>query len=487
MLGRNNEIMPILEEALKANPNSALINVLYGIELQKRNEQSLGKKHLEKGLGFLDKVDCEEQSRALRLLLESDPGTVIKYGNRILQEDPDNMDIELFVNLARSNTEPQAAVIELKKMLERDPNSPRIMGMLLKVLFQVGDMAGIMEYKERLETIAPEDGLTSVVNMILTRSQPGGLLVSKQTRETYVESARDILRRFPVSSHANLTYIQALISNNQFDEAKTLSIKVNNEIKMDDIRQHLTFARILHNLGLWEESKAQYKAAADITNSPYEKLLVQLTEYTENENYPELVKACSEFIDTNPATPEIYAILGRVQHYTNHDDAKINLEIAAEAGNHDAKILLSSLLSKDADEHKADQILEQMIGSKDIDNVTMARCLIGLKQFDEASDTLNKHLDEMPGDYLGWYLLALVNRRDGEAAVKKIIRKMLESGVREIKKDGTDEIYQRVEIDEGVKELTTSVMVGDIGGSVKHLILSQQVMALLNTELEEEK
>ncbi|MCK5264648.1 MAG: tetratricopeptide repeat protein, partial [Candidatus Thorarchaeota archaeon] len=331
-LGRDNEAIPLLEEALKVNPDSALINILYGLEQQKNREESLSKKHLELGMKLIDKVDCEEQSRALRMLIENYPDSVIKLGNRILEEDPENMDIELFVNLARSNTEPQVAAVEMKKMLERDPTSPRIIGMLMKVLFQLGDMAGVMELKERLETVAPEDPLTSVANMILTRTQPGGLLVSQQTREEYVESTHEILKRFPISSHANLLYIQALISNNQIDDAKAQAIKVNNEIKMEDTRQYLTLANILRSLGLSKESKAQYQAASDVADSPYESFLIHLVELTEDENYIELEKTCSRFIEENKATPDLYAILGRVQHYTNHDDSKPNLEIAAEGG-----------------------------------------------------------------------------------------------------------------------------------------------------------
>jgi tetratricopeptide (TPR) repeat protein len=486
-LGRKGEVLPLLDRALKKNPDSALINILYGLEEQERGNQSSSKTHMEKGLERIPIADCEEQSRALRMIMPVDPDSVITYGKRILEDDPDNMDIELFVNMAGSRTDPQGAAVAIRGMLDRDPNNPRIIGLIIPILLQAGDMAGAMEFKKRLETTAPEDGLTSVANMVLARAQPGGLLVSQQTRESYVESARDILKRFPVSPHANLSYIRALISNNQFEDARKQAIRVMNDIEMDDIGQHLGFALILRNLGLHEESKAQYLAASKITDSPYENLLIQLVQHTENEDYSELANACSEFIEHNQATPELYAILGRVQHYTNNSEAKTNLEIAAEAGNHDARILLSNLLSNEGDEQRAVELLEQVMMSKDLDSVTRVRCLMGFKQFSEASDMLEKHLEEHPSDYLGWYLLALMGKREGEPAVKNIMRKMLESGAREVKKDDSEGIYQRFEIDKGVDELTKEVMIGELGGRVKHLLLSNQVMTLLNAELKGEK
>ena len=481
-LGRTNEIMPVLDKALKANPKSALINILYGLELQERGNQSLGQSHVEKGKKLFKDVDCEEQSRALRMFLQNDPPSVISLGEEILREDPDNMDIELLVNMARAFTNPQTTIVNMKNMLERDPNNPRIIGALLPMLLQTGNIPEAMKYKEMLETTAPEDGITSVVDMILTRAQPGDLLTSQETRERYLDSTREILRRFPASPHANLLYIEALSSANQIEEAREHAVKVSNTIKMEDIRQHLRFAFILRSIGLSDESKAQYEAASKITESPYENLLVNLVEHTENEAYTEVVKDCNTYLGQNPGAPELYAILGRAQNYTDDENAMANLEMAVQSGNHDAMILLSNILAKEGDEKKSSELLHRTLNSEDLDSITRARCLIGLKQFDEASEILNEHLKVQPGDFLGWYLLALMKRREGKDAVKEVMRTMFRAGVREVR--GMDDLHQKVEIDKAVDEVTNAIMIGEIGGKVKHMLLSDQVLALLRTELE---
>ena len=324
-----------------------------------------------------------------------------------------------------------------------------------------------------------------VVNMVLVREKPVDLLVSQQDRDQFVESTRAILRRFPASPQGNFMYIHALKISNKFDEAKEHALKAIDIIKIDDIREHLFFALLLRDLGLHEQSKAQYQAAANIVDSPFGNLLIQLAEHIENENYPEIVRTCKEFIKQNQATPELYSILGRVQHYTNQDEARITLQMGADLGNHDAIILLSSLLDREGEEQKANNLLQQLVSSKEVQGITRARCLAGLKQFDEASDILKKFLEKQPGNYLAWYLLALIKKRDSKDEVKSVLKTMFESGIHDKGSSDPDKLYQKLETDKAVDAFANEIMMGELGGKVKHMLLKDQVMSLLSAEFEE--
>ncbi|TFG29851.1 tetratricopeptide repeat protein [Candidatus Thorarchaeota archaeon] len=485
-LGRNDEQMKVLKEGLKSNPESGLIQILNGREYLRVGNQSLGKELVEKGIKLLDKADCEEKSRSLRILMEFDSDQVIKHGNRFLEKDPDNIEIQLFVTIARSKTDPKTASVDLKKLLEKDPNNPRILGMLSAALLQTGDIAAVMEYKQRLESAAPEDAFNSMVNMVLAQKLPSRHLDSEEARDQYLESARTFLKRAPADPHANMMYLQALVTCNLIDEAKEQAIKIAKEIKLEGLQQKLAIAVILRILGLENEAQALYQKAGESIDSPYGGLLIQLVQHLERDDYAEMVDACSDYIRQQQATPDIYAILGRVQNYTEHKDARMNLQIAAEAGNHDAMILLSNILSKEGEERKANELLQQVLDSKNIQSITRARSLIGLKKFDEASDILTEFLREKPGSQLGWSLLLLIKRREGTDAVKRVARDMVESKI-QIKLEGFDEIYQKLETDKIIDKLTNEVVVGAIGGQVKHLLLEQQVMALLTGEIEGEE
>ncbi|MBN2228379.1 MAG: tetratricopeptide repeat protein [Candidatus Thorarchaeota archaeon] len=483
-LGQENEKIPLLERALKTNPDSALINVLYGLEQKKRGNQVLSRKHIEQGFARIDNVDCEEQSRTLRMIMDFDPDSVITFGTRILQDDPDNMDIELFVTLASSRMNPKGAVQKMKEMLNRDPNNPRIIGMMIPMMLATGDVDAALEFKKRLETTAPEDDLIKVANMVLTKTRPGELFVSEKARESYVESTRDILKRLPVSPHAHLEYIQALMTVHRYEEAKEQVKKVLKDIKMENVTQYLSFARILRTLRFFEESREQYQTASSMTETPYAKLLIEMDELVELEKYSDIVVACNKFLEHNEATPELYALLGRAQHYVNDDEARTNLEIAAEAGNYEGMMLLSNILRKEGDEQRADDMLQEVMTSKGLHTITMARCLLGLRQFDKASEVLKKYLEQHRTDVLGWYLLALNERREGEQAVKRVMRKMLESMMQGNNADDAEVLSQRLEVDKGVDEFTTEVMVGEVGEKVKHMLLLNQVRGLLFAEVE---
>jgi len=485
-LGRDEIAMPVLEDALKSNPDSALINILFGMEQQKRGNQSQSKTHTERGLTLLDKAECEEQTRALRVLIPDNEVSVIKHGTQLLKKDPDNMELQLIVSSARVMKDPQTASIEVKKLLEKDPNNPRVLGTLIGILVQMRDIAGVMEFKERLEQAAPEDDLNAVVNLVLAREQSGGLIVSEKAREEYVEAARKILRRMPVDPQANFAYLHALIVSNQFDDAKDHANKMANEMEMNDIRQRLFFAFTLRNLGMNEESRVEYEKALNSADTPYENLLVQLVEHLETENYPEIMKICKEFIEQNEATPELYSILGRVQHYTNQDEARINLQMGADLGDPNAIILLSSLLAREGEEQKANNLLQQLVSSKEVKGITRARCLTGLKQFDEASNILKKYLEKQPGSYLAWYLLALIKRRESKDEVKSVLKSMFESGIHDKGSSDPEKLYQKLETDKAVDAFANEIMIGVLGGKVKHMLLKGQVMSLLNAEFEED-
>ncbi len=486
-IGKSVEVMPILDSALKANPKSALINVLMGLEHQKGGNRTLADSHIERGLGLLDSVHCEEQSRTLRMVMDKSPELVEEYSKKLLKSDPDNLEINLYLHMAQSRTDPKQASIKLKELLNKDPDNPRIIGLLIGILLQLGDIPGVMELKQHLEKSAPDEQLLSAVNLVMADKRPSGLVDDKEAREEVIKSAQNILKMRPLDTYANLVYLQALVADGQIDAAREQALKVVDIIKPDDVKRILAFSGILRVLGLDEESSSLYQKALECADSPYEKLLTQLIMYNHDRNYSQIVKVSTEYIEHNQANPEIYSILGRAQHYTGHPDAIKNLHVAAEQGDRDAILLTSSILQKEGNMQRAEKLLRDLISAEDIDGITQARCLIGLKEFDEASDVLNHFLKAHKDEKLGWYLLTLIKRREGQDAVKRVVKDMFDAGIQDTGLTDFDKLNQQVETNKAIDGVTNEIMVGQMGALVKRVLLDNQIMALIKPELKEEE
>jgi tetratricopeptide (TPR) repeat protein len=477
--GKEDQVGPILDDALQANPDSALINILYGVQQRETGNQSIGETHIEKGVALLDSVDCEEQTRALRLLLPDDTKLTLELATRLLQNDPDNIELQLLVATARSRYDPETAAMEVKKIVDFDPNNPRVLGSAVGIMMQKGDLQSMMEYKERLEKAAPDDDLNAAMDMILARQRPGEILESEEAQLKFVETTRRVLKRTPVDPMVNLTHLHALIMSNQFEESREHAIKMANEIEFNNIKDQLFFAYTIRRLGLDDEARAVYKEAENNVDTEFERLLVHLLEQFENEDYSEIEKICSMFIAESQAPATLYSILGRVQHYTGHKDAKLNLQIAADMGDHNAMILLASLLGREGEDQKASHLLQQVASSEEIDSITRARALAGLKQYDDAANILEKLLREQPGKNLAWYLLTMIKRQEGPESMKKVLKAMLESGIQDAEVSDIEKLHQGLERDKTVDELANAVMIGDLGAKIKHQLLEDQVISLV--------
>lgn len=486
-IGKSEEVMPILDSALKANPKSALINVLMGLEHQKGGKQDLADSHIERGLSLLDSVHCEEQSRTLRMVMDKSPELVEEYSEKLLKKDPDNLELNLYLHIAQSKADPKQASIKLKELLKKDPNNPRIIGILIGILFQLGDIPSVMELKEHLEKEAPDEQLLSAVNMVMANKQAESLVDDKEAREEVLKSAQTILKMRPLDTYANMVYLQALVADGQIDAAREQALKIADIIKPDDVKRVLAFSGVLRALGLNEETSALYQKVLDCADSPYEKVLTQLIMYNHDLNYSQIVKVCSEYIEHNQAEPELYSILGRAQHYTGHADAIKNLQVAAEQGNSDAILLTSSILQKEGSMQRAEKLLRDLISTEGIDSITQARCLIGLKEFDEATNVLNHFLKTHKGEKLGWYLLTLIKRREGRDAVKSVVKAMIDAGAQDTDLTDFDKLDQQMETNKVIDGVTNEVMVGQMGPLVKRILLNNQIMALTDSGLMEEE
>ena len=269
-------------------------------------------------------------------------------------------------------------------------------------------------------------------------------------------------------------------------EAREHAHRMIEKMQFDFPPLRLFFAMLLRGIGLQKEALSQYEAAARQVKTPYEKLLIQLVECSQREDYSRVAEVISDFLVDAEANPEIYSILGRVQSYIDHKDARATLERAADAHQHDAMILLSSILQREGDTRRASQLLDQVVSAEGIDPLTRSRALLGLNRISEAVSVLESYLEEKPGDFLAWFLLVLAKRGEGEASIKQVLRKMFEAGYREPEEDASKKFKQIFEVSSAVDQLTKEVQAGEVGGKVKHSLLNKQIMDLLQKEFRRE-
>ncbi len=482
-VGKPDEIESMLRKALDANPESALVSLSYAVYLRENGKASESQKYVDAGLKALEHADPEEQSRAVRILQDISQDVMKEYGTRLLEKDPDNVDILISVCIAEGDSE---AVNRLKDALDNDPRNMRIVPALMALFLKTGNMAGVMEMKAKIEAESPEDALMELVDMTLSRGDIGGLLTSEEKRAKYVESTRKVLQRFPGSLFLNLQHIRALLADNRRDEAQEHVKKVIENLPTKDIGLLLSFGLVLKQNYMIEEANTVFSKASERANTPLELLYVNLVEHVEVEHYTKIMDLIESYLEREEGTPQLYAILGRAQCYAGNQEAKRTLQIAADSRQYDSMILLASMLQKDQDTIQSTKLLQEVLNAEDAKSLDKARSLLGLGKDSEAIETLERFLEDNPLELLGWQILILARQKEGEAAVKTTAKRMFEAGNLERDPNNPEISLQSIQFDELAKAYAGEVMSGAAAGKIKHQLMVRLVHSLMKGDSEEE-
>ncbi|MHA1927305.1 MAG: hypothetical protein ACTSV2_01865 [Candidatus Thorarchaeota archaeon] len=478
LMGHKGEIESVLKRGIEANGESALILINYSMYLLEKGATNEYQRYLDKGLNALFQAGPEEQSRALIILVQKKPGIVIEYGERLLKEDPDNSSIVLPICMVKGQIKPDEVIVELKKELQKDPHNMRLMSGLMATLLHAKDIAGAMELKARMTADAPEDGILELVDMVLTRTDIGGLITSEKVRARYIESTYNVLQRFPVSIAAHFNYIRALMADQRTEEASAQIQYIRDNIPIEDSQSAHLFGLLLQQSNMHREAEDVFKQARDLAETPFESLFLSLNQLSVKEKYSDISVLIEDFMITEKAEPGVYAILGRVQSYIEHPDAQRNLQIAADGNQYDAMILLASLVRKDIDPVRASKLLQDVIGAEDADKFHKARALLGMNKPAEGIKLLEEIIAEDPTDILSWNLLILARKSEGIDVVKSLVKKMLDSTSSRDESAGSKDYIQSTKIDEVVDRFANEVKIGELAGSIKSQILNRQIIAL---------
>ena len=137
---------------------------------------------------------------------------------------------------------------------------------------------------------------------------------------------------------------------------------------------------------------------------------------------------------------------------------------------------------KENDLLRATKLLETVVSSDDSTIIEKARALLGLQRSDEAINLLEDEVRNNPLDLLAWHILIMAKRKDGEVAVRGIVKSMLEAG--NVLSDPTtpNDSFQSLKLDDAAKEYASHVMNGIIAGNVKHMLMGHQITSYLVKE-----
>ncbi len=479
MNGRIDEIEPLLRTAIKSNPDSPLLNVNYSNYLKKMGDtRGEYNDFLQKALETIVDADPEEQSRTLRVLLGMSRSDAFKYSGLLLEKDPDHLDILMTHAQALSATEPEKGRKMLEDALAGDPENVRLMMVLMGVYLRAGNLAAAMKLKERVDKSQPEGGITALVDLVMSDSDTGGLLTSRSKRERYLKATGELIERFPAMLSIHMQHIVALCIIGRVEDARAHALRVIKEVPQKDFVQVLRFGLLLRTMEMFSDAGQVLEAAEHLATTKKDKLLVKLVGDIDHERYSCIVETIEEYLEGQEGEPRLYGILGRAQKYVSHPDAAGTIETAAELGQYDSKILLASILKRDEDDIRAKNLLGSVLQSPDATQLEKARALIGLDNREEAVSVLESHLEENPADLLGWDLLFMLKRNEGEGAVRAVVRRRLQA-ISITGQNSHEETIQSLVAGEIVEAEVDKVFSGILAGEIKKQLLRTQIESLL--------
>ncbi len=484
-LGKIDDIGPMLKRAYEVNPDNALVTINYSEFLKGQGQTAEYQKHLEKGLALLEDATAEEQNRSLRILMGLHKPSAVKYADLLHKKDPDHVDILLVVCTLKGETEPQNVKDMLLKALQEDPTSIRIMGTLIVFYLQTKDIAGVMEIKARMDAEQPEDALMDVVDMTLMQGDVKGLLSSEEKRAKFIETTAKLAKRFPGRLFAITKYINALLQDSRYDEARMQYRHAIDNIPLTNLHEILALGLVLQHHRMYQEAKETFAIASSKAETRMDELMIKLAEYEETEKYTDMAEELQSFVEDEQADPQIYAILGRVQSYIKHPDAKQNLQIAADANQFDSMILLAALLKRENDAVRSTKYLKQVLNSPEASSLDKVRSLMGLGNEEEAIKKLDRLVDEEPSA-AGWFILIQARKKDGSQAVETVVKRMLQVDTSLGNTEPTTPM-EDITIDSMAKQFTSEVMAGIIAGKIKHLLVSRLIREFVSENFSEEE
>ncbi|MFW9919407.1 MAG: tetratricopeptide repeat protein [Candidatus Thorarchaeota archaeon] len=483
-LGRINEIDAILKRALEVNPESALVNINYGTFLRETRRVAESQEYLEKAIKVIDHADPEEQSRTLRVLMDLENPQLLNVAERLFNRDRDHVDLLCIFASLLGDTKPDEAKALLQKALADDPENVRIMGHMMPLYLRTRDILGVMDLKQKMEASKPEDGLLNLLDLTVVGTDAGGLLTSEEKRDKLVESVAVILKRAPGRMDTNIRYLETLLTVGRKDEAIAHIQHMIDNVPMHDVKEVLNFGRVLQKQNLFTEAQSVFQRAESIAQTPLEKMLVKLVEYAHMEKYIDIANLLEAYIEKDSSEPIVYAILGRVQSYTDHPDAIKNLRVAADVNHFDSKILLASLLMKENDDQHATKLLRDVLDSSESSRMDKVRSLLGLGDVSQATAQLEQQIQEALSDVreadpLYWHLLLQIRKRDGYEAVEAVATRMFETHSGIFKESDEADVLGDIAIKSLVKNVSDEVMTGILAGKIKHALFIKQVDLLL--------